>query len=167
MNGDTINFDLGSGYIEKDWGVRFPSSYIWLQCNHFNQENISLMVSIANIPWIRGSFRGFLIGMYFQNKLYRFTTYTHARIEFIKNSEQDIHIVVTDRKSRMEICATKTAGGVLYGPTDNGFGLNTQETLDSTVSIKFVTLKNRRTIFEGIGRPAALEINGKLNEILS
>ena len=29
MNGETVNFDGGRGYIEKDWGRSFPSSWVW------------------------------------------------------------------------------------------------------------------------------------------
>ena len=40
--GEQINFDGGRGYIEKDWGRSFPSSYVWLQCNHFETEGVCL-----------------------------------------------------------------------------------------------------------------------------
>ena len=59
---ETISFDEGRGYIEKDWGRSFPEAYIWMQCNHFD-EDLSLMLSVARIPWKKSAFRGFLLGL--------------------------------------------------------------------------------------------------------
>jgi len=50
----------GKGYIEKDWGKSFPSSWIWMQSNSFSDSEISFMLSIAVIPWLRTSFIGHL-----------------------------------------------------------------------------------------------------------
>ncbi|KAF9098395.1 hypothetical protein BGX27_000804 [Mortierella sp. AM989] len=47
----TAIFDGGIGYIEKDWGINFPSTWIWTQTNIFkNAPGSSLMVSVASIP---------------------------------------------------------------------------------------------------------------------
>lgn len=51
INGTVYDFSGGRGYIEKDWGVSFPESWLWLQCNNFEAAGTSLMVSIAKIPW--------------------------------------------------------------------------------------------------------------------
>jgi hypothetical protein len=41
------NFDGGVGYIEKDWGVNFPSTWVWAQANMFDTApGSSLMVRI-------------------------------------------------------------------------------------------------------------------------
>ncbi|KAF9086456.1 hypothetical protein BGX29_001386 [Mortierella sp. GBA35] len=45
------NFDGGVGYTEKDWGVNFPSTWVWAQANMFdNAPGSSLMISVASIP---------------------------------------------------------------------------------------------------------------------
>ncbi|KAG0280043.1 hypothetical protein BGZ96_001707 [Linnemannia gamsii] len=44
-------FDGGVGYIEKDWGVNFPSTWVWAQANMFDTApGSSLMISVASIP---------------------------------------------------------------------------------------------------------------------
>ncbi|QII81181.1 hypothetical protein G7057_00970 [Jeotgalibaca arthritidis] len=43
----------GKGYIEKDWGRSFPKNYIWIQSNHFNDNQRSLFFSYAHIPYRR------------------------------------------------------------------------------------------------------------------
>jgi len=60
VEADGIRTDLkgGRGYIEKDWGVSMPSSWIWMQTNHFDREGISLTGSIAKIPWLGNYFTG-------------------------------------------------------------------------------------------------------------
>ena len=49
IDGKTIDFTNGIGYIEKDWGKSFPNSWIWMQTNHFKYHNASLMASLSSI----------------------------------------------------------------------------------------------------------------------
>lgn len=66
------------GYIEKDWGTSFPNRYIWLQGNHFSQQDTSFMLSVANIPFLGFNFEGLIASLKLNNKSYRFATYTGA-----------------------------------------------------------------------------------------
>ena len=52
VNSKELIFNNGIGYIEKDWGRSFPKRYLWLQCNDFSTEETSIMVSIADIPFL-------------------------------------------------------------------------------------------------------------------
>ena len=58
INNEKKDFTGGKGYIEKDWGSSMPSSWIWMQTNHFDEEDISLFGSIAKIPWLGSYFTG-------------------------------------------------------------------------------------------------------------
>ncbi|CAG8534240.1 16192_t:CDS:2 [Funneliformis mosseae] len=53
---DRIDLENGSGYIEKDWGVNFPESWIWSQSNTFinekEEKRSSILISIADIPLV-------------------------------------------------------------------------------------------------------------------
>lgn len=60
INHKEIDFTDGYGYIEKDWGRSFPKWWVWLQSNHFNEKDASLMFAIAEIPWLGNYFTGFL-----------------------------------------------------------------------------------------------------------
>ena len=51
LNGKEIDFTNGLGYIEKDSGRSFPSSYVWVQANDFD-EPCSIMASVADIPFL-------------------------------------------------------------------------------------------------------------------
>ena len=79
IDGERHCFDGGIGYIEKDSGKSFPSSYMWLQCNSFT-EPCSVMVSVANIPFCGTSFRGCICAVVYGDREYRLATYNGVRI---------------------------------------------------------------------------------------
>ena len=81
VDGQAVDFHGGRGYIEKDSGQAFPRAWIWLQTNHFGQPDICLTASVARIPWLGTAFRGFIVGFWWNGRLYRFATYTGAQVE--------------------------------------------------------------------------------------
>ena len=49
-----MNLIGGRAYVEKDWGSKFPKTWVWIQANHFAAENGAmgtLMLSVASIPF--------------------------------------------------------------------------------------------------------------------
>ncbi|CUX38800.1 tocopherol cyclase family protein [Clostridium sp. C105KSO13] len=78
INGEIIKFTGGKGYIETDWGRSFPRDYLWTQC-WFGDKN-SIMVSAADVPIMRKSFRGCICAIHYNRKEYRLGTYYGARI---------------------------------------------------------------------------------------
>jgi hypothetical protein len=109
VNGQVIDWDGGRGYIEKDWGASFPAAWIWMQSNHFEQPQTSLTASVAIIPWRGLSFRGMIVGLWHKGRLYRFATYTGARIERLALDGEQVHWVlrgrIAGRPHRLEIRA--------------------------------------------------------------
>ena len=91
-NAESINFTGGRGYIEKDWGQSFPAGYVWFQSNHFDIAGTSLTASIAVIPWLGSAFRGFIVGLWHQDKLYRFATYTGAKTKTLTITDDQVHM---------------------------------------------------------------------------
>ena len=80
ISGKKVNYNCGIGYIEKDWGRSMPKSWIWIQSNHFQPDDVSLSLSMGRIPMMGGSFNGF-IGMFrYKDRIFMFTTYSGARI---------------------------------------------------------------------------------------
>lgn len=76
---ETICFDQGKGYIEKDSGTSFPSTYQWVQCNAFKEE-CSIMVSIARIPFCGFQFTGCIGAVIHDGVEYRLATYKGVKI---------------------------------------------------------------------------------------
>jgi hypothetical protein len=161
INGQTVDFGAGRGYIEKDWGRSFPAAWVWLQTNHFEEPGTSLTASVAVIPWLGSTFRGFIIGLWHEGRLYRFATYTGAQVAKLAVNETRANWVVRDRQYRLEIDANRDSGiwtGVLRGPTGLDMGGRVPESLQATVGVRLVRLADGRMHFSGTGRCAGLEI---------
>lgn len=169
VTGQEIDFSAGRGYIEKDWGRSFPSAWVWMQSNHFQEEGTSFTASVAIIPWLRSSFRGFIIGLWHAGRLYRFATYTGARIEELAVTDEHVHWVVSDRRLRLEIDAGRSEAGLLRGPTGVDMGMRVPETLNASMSVRLRELGEGATapLFEGIGRNGGLEVAGELQRLLA
>jgi hypothetical protein len=157
INGETVDFTGGRGYIEKDWGQAFPEGYVWMQTNHFERPGVCLTASVAVIPWLRTAFPGFIVGLWLDGKLYRFATYTRARLERIEISDEHVSWVVRDRRHRLEMTASRAEAGLLKGPTRLDMGKRVSETLNASVHVKLSTLQGE-VLFEGTGRHAGLEV---------
>ncbi|MBT7820188.1 MAG: hypothetical protein HN672_12715 [Chloroflexi bacterium] len=161
VNGSEINFLGGRGYIEKDWGRSFPEAYIWMQTNHFEEGDVSLTASLALIPWIGYSFPGFIIGLWVKGKLYRFATYTGAKIEKLSIEGDIVEIRIRGRKFTIELRAERAGGGELKGPTEKAMDVRVFESMPSVIDVKLSTSRGE-IIFEQTGKHAGLEIVGDL-----
>lgn len=164
IQGRPVEFDGGRGYIEKDWGQAFPAAWIWYQTNHFARPGTSLTASVAIIPWVRRSFPGFIIGLWHGGRLYRFATYDGGRIERLDVADEQVSWVVRNRRYRLEMRATRPAGGLLQAPTTVDMGRRIAETLDAEVAVALYDLEgdHGRLLFDGVGRHAGLEAAGDL-----
>lgn len=100
------NFDGGRGYVEKDSGTSFPRSYLWLQCNDF-PEPLSVMLSIAHIPFGAVSFTGCICALTYRGREYRLATYHGVRIH-ASGPEQ---VRLSQGKLLLEIDAMPSHGG--------------------------------------------------------
>lgn len=168
VNGKNISFEKGRGYIEKDWGKSFPNAYIWIQSNHFEQPGISLMASVAKIPWLTEAFRGFIIGLIINGNLYRFTTYNGSKLDNLKLTDSRVQLQVSNRKFQLKIVARRTEGGLLNAPYHQQMLTRISETLISQVKVDLYQINKNENhlIFSGNGNPAGLDVNGKLEEIV-
>ena len=168
INGQNIDFSDGKGYTEKDWGKSFPEAWIWCQSNHFETDKISITGSIAIIPWIRKPFLGFIFGLWYKNKLFRFTTYTGAKLIHFELKENKIRCLLKQKELNLEIVINCVDGGFLQAPTINGMTHRISESIKSTLEIKLSKTSNGKSeiIFNDIGRHAGFEIAGDLQRLI-
>lgn len=155
-----ISFDGGRGYIEKDWGKSMPSAWIWTQSNTFDDDsNTSFMLSIANIPWIGRSFTGFLGFLSVDNKLYRFATYTGAKITNLKRLDDRIEVIVKGKDFTIEFIGLKGMRGELLAPIAGDMSRTIHESIDAEIS---VILRDRKgdVLYQGSAKNAGLELVG-------
>ncbi len=83
VNDQPYKFENGIGYIEGDRGRSFPKKYIWTQCCF---ENNSLMLSVADIPFLGFHFTGIIGVILLDGKEYRIATYLGARIKQVEKN---------------------------------------------------------------------------------
>jgi tocopherol cyclase len=169
INGDSKDFTGGRGYIEKDWGRSFPRYHIWLQTNHFDTPGTSLMLSIANIPWFNSYFDGFIAGLLYNDRLYRFATYTGARITKLDYDDKQLNIQISSKKHRLKIVTALTGGMELRSPVLGNMSGRLSESLQSEVSVSLHEIhdNDKRPIFQGTGRHAGFEMAGRPEDIAS
>jgi hypothetical protein len=166
IDDEEIDFENGRGYIEKDWGRSFPSAYIWLQSNHFSTPGISLKTSIAKIPWLGSSFVGFIAGLYIHDKLIQFTTYNRTSLKKSFADDKVVEIVLENNKYRLEIKAKRDQATALASPILGLMDGRIEESMSSEVEVKLYDKRNNSLIFHDIGKHTALEVAGKIDEII-
>jgi hypothetical protein len=165
LNGNAIDFNKGKGYLEKDWGKSFPSSYIWLQTNHFSEKNVSLKCSVAKIPWMGSSFVGFIAGFWWNNSLIRFTTYNQSkRIKTFANLEF-VAIVLENTQYQLDIYAMRDAPTALASPILGIMDGRIEETMNAVVRVKLTEKKSGKVVFNDNGIHAGLEVAGNIEEL--
>jgi hypothetical protein len=120
----------------------------------------------AYSPWLSSSFRGFIVGLWLDGELYRFATYTGAKIEMIRVADDRADMVIGDAKHMLEMTAAREHGGLLRGPTQVDMGLRVGETLGAEVQV-LLREKNGQEVFSGCGRHAGLEIQGDIERLLA
>lgn len=165
VDGRYRDFTGGKGYMEKNWGTSMPGSWIWMQSNHFDEPEASLFGSIAKIPWLGRYFTGYLFGFYFRGNVYRFTTYTGARVSDLRVERDRITLAVEDADLRMEIRGTRAQGARLMAPKAGGMTVRISETLDSSIHLSLCRKKGGETLYSGTGRNAGLEYVGDVREL--
>ncbi len=164
IDGSVITFDQGKGYMEKDWGKSMPSDWIWIQTNHFAQDQeASFMVSLARIPWLKGFFPGFLSFLLWQGKVYLFATYNRSSVDNLTVTEDQVKVRLKNRKYFLEVSALRSQGGVLKAPRHGAMDRDIKESIVSSLKVE---LKNRNgeVLFTDWGWHSGLEIVGDMTQ---
>lgn len=86
VNDKEINFDGGKGYLETDYGHSFPSTYLWSQCNWFDEGECRIAMAAATLPFGRHKVMGTFICIDYLGKKYKFATYKGAEVLGISSS---------------------------------------------------------------------------------
>ena len=139
IDGTTIDFSGGKGYIEKDWGKSFPESWIWLQSNHFSHSDACLMLSIAKIPWLGSFFTGFLGFLYFDGAFYPFSTYLKSEITGLRYNEEKLFVEITGKRYVLQIAAGLKQSGLLRAPKSGEMSCHIKESIDSELEVKLIS----------------------------
>jgi len=166
IDGHDIDFTGGRGYMEKDWGKSFPSGYIWMQSNHFSIPGISMKSSVAKIPWLGSSFIGFIAGVLLQDRLIEFTTYNLTRLRKSYADASTVHIVMENRKHRLELKADRQAATALASPIQGFMDGRIEESMTAIIHTQLFDKKAKRYLLDDQGHNAGLEVAGRVEDVL-
>ena len=161
INNSEINFNEGTGYIEKDWGTSFPESWIWLHCNTFNQPGSSFTFSVAKIPWLGNFFIGHICFLYVEGKFYLFATYNSSKITKLTFQAPFIDIEIKNKTHTLKVKAVQNKSGELKAPVIGEMNRIIKESVDSTIEVELFNKENK-IIFSDKGTRAGLEIIEKI-----
>lgn len=167
INKQEIDFTGGRGYIEKDWGRSFPSSWIWMQTNHFSKPQTSFKFSVAKIPFLTGAFVGFICAFLIDGKLLKFATYTGAKLKKIHFDDKNINILLEDKKYLLTINADRAEGAELASPVLGFMDGRVKESMNALIHISLLEKATNTIIFKDSGRNGGLEIAGNTKELLN
>lgn len=156
INNKKIEFNEGTGYIEKDWGCSFPGNYVWCQGNSFRNDKVSFMLSIADIPFKVFNFRGLICVLMIGDKEYRFATYNGAKVIRYRVDNDSLRVTLKKGNYYLEVESKYEAGFRLSAPVK---GKMEKDIIESISSIITTTLKkNDRIIFRDTSINCGLEI---------
>ena len=152
LNGETLDFSGGLGYIETDRGRSFPDKYLWTQCNWAKPENTGLMLAVATIPILKYvRFTGVICSVHYNKREYRLVTYKGAKINAW--SEQGAEIV--QGKYRLVVEVLEKQGQPLRAPVEGAMGRIIHESLCSKVRYRF--WENGHLLFDHTDDGASFE----------
>lgn len=159
INDEEVNLNNGKGYIEKDWGSSFPKKYIWIQCNNFKNRSISIFCSIAHIPFMKGSFLGYISNLVVDGREFRFATYNNSKLNIKSVTNENILILLENNKVKVEIEAKLTETGELIAPKGGKMQEIIKEESSGEVKIHLYH-KESGIVYEDKGCMAGIEIVG-------
>lgn len=164
INGQDYGFNDGKGYIEKDWGSSMPSTWIWLQSNHFENSNSSFMLSIATVPFIGKSFNGFLGFFYHKDEVYRFATYRHSKLNLEIIDDNTIKVKIKNRKQSIVVEAKRNSMGMLQAPVNGLMDRRIPESIDAEIKISLFDRKGN-LVYQDHSKIAGLEMVANLKSL--
>jgi len=155
-NDRLLDFNNGSGYVEKDYGKSFPKGYVWIQTNNFDEKHTSLFVSVAAIPYLGLTFNGFIVNFYYNHKHFRFATYNFSKIKVEIVDAKSVHYVFKKGKYQLEVTAVIEDFVMLASPKFGKMDHTIKEGLSGKVTVKLT--KKGETLYRGDASSAGIEI---------
>lgn len=166
LGGDIQVFQNGDGYIEKDWGTSFPSSWIWMQSNSFEEKGDSFMLSTAVIPWLGSSFIGHLAIIRTGGKTINLSTYKGGKIVELNKKEKMVSMKIQSKSHTLKVDAVQGEGAYMKSPQRGLMTGRTIESLSSSLKVTLVDKRKSTIVFTGTGLHAGLEIMDDKNELI-
>ncbi|MBK5252987.1 MAG: hypothetical protein JJE03_00720 [Peptostreptococcaceae bacterium] len=164
LNNIKLPMDNGYGYIEKDWGNSFPSSWLWLQGNNFENTEASFMLSVANVPFMGSEFVGFLGFLYFDGEVHKFATYNRSKIKNIELNGNNLSVTIKKNQYTLKISATNDGVGTLKAPVNGSMTSTVNESINANITITLE--KDNEVIFQDTSYMCGMEVSELSDELI-
>lgn len=165
INKKKLPMKNGRGYIEKDWGKSFPSSWLWLQGNNFKDTDASFMLSVANIPFMNSEFTGFLGFLYFDSEIHRFATYNGSKIKTIEMTDNHLLVIIEKKKYVLIVNAVNEEFGTLKAPRNGAMTSTVSESINAKITVSLE--KDGKLIFEDSSSMCGMEVSELSDDLIS
>lgn len=161
LDGETLDFTDGAGYIEKDYGRSFPKEYVWIQASHFDQGEASFVFSHAGIPFLGSWFPGFFAYFSdFSKTQVRFASYNFSKLVRweINKENGTCQGCLKGPGGMLEFKAEMSGGGKLRAPVDGQMNREIIESIGAHVEVR---MTDQRGILRYLGSSgeAGMEIS--------
>lgn len=156
INENNLVFNEGIGYIEKDWGISFPKSYLWCQANNFKNSNASFMLSVANIPLKGFEFTGFISTLIYKGKEYKFTTYNNAKLIKKVIDKETLNIELKKGNYILKVFSVNNKNNKLLAPTNGRMNKSILESISANINI--ILKYKKQILFADTSKNCGLEI---------
>lgn len=151
INGICYEFTDGLGYMEGDRGRSFPREYLWTQC-HF--QDGSLMLSVAEIPFLGFCFTGVIALIHYQGREYRLATYLGAKV-LAGNGE----VTVVQGRRELTVKLLKKGGHPLAAPEKGRMCRTIHES--ASCKAQYCFREGEKTVFSFTSDQASFENESK------
>ena len=149
LGGRVYNFENADGYIEGDCGKSFPQKYFWTQTH---MDDLSIMASVAKIPYLGMRFTGTICIINAGGREYRLATYLGARVRVFEANM----VVVKQWRTTLEITVENATNmHPLNAPDDGNMSRTIHESVAATVRYKMT--RGKRVVFDVVSTRAAYE----------
>ncbi|NLB40689.1 MAG: hypothetical protein GX815_00215, partial [Clostridiales bacterium] len=133
------------------WGTSFPEKYLWIQCNDFETNKASIMIAIAEIPFLGLKFTGCICSVYLREKEYRLATYHKVKIKKLTKSE----IILKQGDYLLEIVMEPSSEHTLLAPDKGKMSRMIKQTTLVTANFRF-QIRNK-TVFQETSKNVSYE----------
>jgi hypothetical protein len=154
IQGQTVDFTDGLGYIECDRGRSFPRRYLWSQCAW---EDVRVMGAVATVPWKGWQFTGCTCLVAQAGRVLRLATDKGARVE----RWDETGAVVRQGRYRLSMEYLTGQSLPLQAPVGGGMNRCVQECLQALVRYRLE--RGRTCLFDHTDPWASFE-QGKSGE---
>jgi tocopherol cyclase len=165
MDGKFLDFTESTGYIEKDWGWNFPSSYIWIQCNNFNEPETSFMMAAARVPigLLSGKgILGFLGFLQTGKKVRTFGTWNRWTVKnCLFTGDGKGTVILSDGHERIDCRVNSSSEGILKAPAQGSMSQTVKESITASISIRITGKDGAVISLEGY--PGGFEQRGSFS----